>query len=543
MSRYVTRLAAVAVLALCAPVAAQAADVTFVPVADALVRSDNPTSKYGTRLEIRARSSAPEIRSYLRFDVQGVGAAVGATLRLFVTDPSASGGSIGTVADTTWVESTIDFVTSPPISAPFTTGGAAVGGTWVEFDVGSVVTGDGVYNLGLTSPVTDSVIYSSREGANPPQLIVHTGGPSPPNAQFATNPTSGSAPLNVDFTDLSAGGPTIWSWQFGDGGTSPAQSPSHTYDVPGTYTVTLTVSNFIGSDTETKTNLIVVRPPGTPGSVKVMAVGDIACDPTSSSFKAGLGTATRCRQKYTADIVTAAAPDAAIVLGDLQYENATLSNFLASYDKSWGAHKAITYPVVGNHEYNVTGAVGYYDYWGAQAGDRTKGYYSFDLGAWHVIALNSNCSPVGGCAAGSPQEKWLRADLAAHPSTCTLAVWHHPRWSAGGSSSSYGGFWKALYDFNADLVLVGHRHNYQRWAPLSPSGVRDTVRGIREFVVGTGGVSLGSLTEPASYPNLEAWQNTVYGVLELTLNESGYDWRFAPEAGKTYDDSGSAACH
>ncbi|HEX4929341.1 MAG TPA: PKD domain-containing protein, partial [Gaiellaceae bacterium] len=329
--RCVISLVAVAALAVGAPVAAQAADFTFVPVADALVRSDNPTSKYGTRIEIRARSGAPEIRSYLRFDVQGVGPAVGATLRLFVTDPSASGGSIGTVADTTWVESAIAYDTAPPISAPFATSGGAVGGTWVEFDVGSVVTGDGTYNFGLTTAVTDSVIYSSREGLNPPELILHTGGPSPPRAEFSSNPLSGTAPLNVDFTDLSSGGPTTWLWEFGDGGASPEPSPSHTYDVPGTYTVTLTVSNFIGSDTETKTNLVVVREPSAGGSVRVLAAGDIACDPASSSFKAGLGTATRCRQKYTADLVTAAAPDAAIVLGDLQYEAGTLSNFMASY--------------------------------------------------------------------------------------------------------------------------------------------------------------------------------------------------------------------
>lgn len=541
MQRPLLAAAVLAALACAAPAAA--ADAVFVPVADALVRSDNPTSKYGTSTVVRARSTSPEIRSYLRFVVSGFGPAAGATLRLYVTDPSSSGGSIGVVADSTWVESTITYATSPPIGPPVATSGAAVGGTWVEFDVGAVVTGDGTYDLGLTSAVTDSVYYSSREGANPPQLVVRSGGPSPPNAQFGTNPTSGTAPLNVDFTDLSSGGPTAWLWEFGDGTTSPEQSPSHTYETPGTYTVSLTVSNFIGSDTETKAGLITVREPGGAGTVTVLAAGDIACDPASSSFKAGLGTATRCRQKYTADLIAATAPDAVLTLGDLQYESATLANFLASYDLSWGLHRAVTYPAPGNHEYLVAGAAGYFDYWGARAGDRARGYYSFDVGAWHVVVLNSNCSAVGGCGAGSPQEQWLRADLAANASRCTLAAWHHPRWSAGGASSTYAGFWKALYELDADLVVSGHRHNYQRWAPQSPSGVRDTLRGIRQFVVGTGGHSLGSVVEPGKYANLEAYQTSVYGVLELRLNEFGYEWRFLPEAGKTYDDAGSGACH
>ena len=158
---------------------------------------------------------------------------------------------------------------------------------------------------------------------------------------------------------------------------------------------------------------------------------------------------------------------AVLLLGDIQYEDGAYSKFLASYDPSWGRVKSITKPAPGNHEYQSGSAADYYRYFGAAAGDPAKGYYSYDLGGWHLVALNSNCSFVGGCGAGSPQEQWLRADLAAHPASCTLAYWHHPRFSSGahGSDATYTAFWQALYDANAEVVLVGHDHDYERFAP------------------------------------------------------------------------------
>ena len=279
-----------------------------------------------------------------------------------------------------------------------------------------------------------------------------------------------------------------------------------------------------------------------PGT-RIAAVGDIACDPESDSFNGGRGVGLECRQSATSDLVLRAGYRAILALGDLQYENGELSKFRASYDLSWGRRKSITHPAPGNHEYETEGAAGYYRYFGAAAGARQKGYYSFDLGGWHLIALNSNCSEIGGCGAGSMQERWLRADLASHRSTtCTLAYWHHPRFSSGshGNDSTYGAFWQALYDENADLVLVGHDHHYERFAPQSPRGALDRTRGIREFVVGSGGKSLRTFSTVRS--NSRARDSTSFGILELTLRARSYAWRFRPAVG-SFRDSGTGSCH
>ena len=231
-----------------------------------------------------------------------------------------------------------------------------------------------------------------------------------------------------------------------------------------------------------------------------------------------------------------------MTLGDHQYETGTLDEFQRVYSPTWGRLIDRTFPVPGNHEYDP-GAAGYYSYFGARAGDPTKGYYSFDIGAWHLIALNSECSFVGGCQAGSPQETWLRADLAAHPAACTLAYWHKPRFSSGGlhpSSAAFQPLWQALYDAQADVVLSGHAHDYERFAPQAPNGAPDDVRGIRQFVVGTGGRNLQVLG--ALQPNSEVRQNTSFGVLKLVLHPTSYDWQFLPTAGGTFTDSGSRAC-
>ncbi len=192
---------------------------------------------------------------------------------------------------------------------------------------------------------------------------------------------------------------------------------------------------------------------------------------------------------------------------------------------------------------STSGASGYYGYYGPAAGDPKQGYYSYDLGAWHIVVLNGNCSPVGGCGAGSPQEKWLRADLAASPAKCTLAYWHQPRFSSGehGSTSTYKPFWQALYDLGADVVVNGHDHDYERFAPQDPSGVADASKGIRAFVVGTGGA--GQRAFSTIRANSEVRNTGTFGVLRLTLRPASYDWEFLPVAGKTFTDKGTTACH
>jgi Ca2+-binding RTX toxin-like protein len=279
----------------------------------------------------------------------------------------------------------------------------------------------------------------------------------------------------------------------------------------------------------------------------VAAAGNIACDTTSPYFKAGVGTATRCHQAATSKLLTGGI-GAVLALGSTQYCCGTLAAFQASYNTSWGAAKAITHPVPGTREYATPGAAGYFDYFNGPgapngpAGPRGLGYYSFDLGSWHLVALNTNCSQVP-CAAGSAQERWLRADLAAHPTSCTLAFSQAPRFSSGkpGGVLSVKPLWQALYDSGAEVVLSAGARDYERFRPLAPSGRFDAAFGIRQFVAGTGGYGLGAVGPPK--PNSEVLNNTTFGVLELTLHPGGYVWAFVPEAGATFTDSGSGACH
>jgi acid phosphatase type 7 len=225
--------------------------------------------------------------------------------------------------------------------------------------------------------------------------------------------------------------------------------------------------------------------------------------------------------------------------GDHAYPDGSAAEFASCYDPTWGRHKARTYPSPGNHDYHTADAAGYFGYFGSMAGEFGKGYYSYDLGAWHIIVLNSIIS----VEAGSPQEQWLRADLAAHPVACTLAYWHHPRFSSGvvhESDASMQPLWQALYDYGADVVLAGHEHNYERFAPQDPQGVADPTRGIRQFVIGSGGRSHYRFRNPIA--NSEVRNDDTYGVLKLTLHATSYSWEFIPEAGKTFTDSGSAPC-
>ena len=284
----------------------------------------------------------------------------------------------------------------------------------------------------------------------------------------------------------------------------------------------------------------------------IAAAGDIACDPADASFNNGNGNSTTCRQKYTSALLVNNGLAGVLDLGDNQYYCGGYQAYLQSYDLSWGRVKSITHPAVGNHEYLTSGgtdcnsanagAAGYFEYFGAAAGTAGKGYYSFEIGAWHIIALNSNCGDVGGCSATSAQGRWLEADLKAHPNFCTLAFWHIPLFSSGGRASpSTEPFWQTLYDHNADLILTGHDHIYERFAPQTPAGIADPVSGIREFVVGSGGANHTSIAAAAA--NSELSNTDTFGVLKLTLHANSYDWKFVPEAGETFTDSGTGACH
>lgn len=275
--------------------------------------------------------------------------------------------------------------------------------------------------------------------------------------------------------------------------------------------------------------IVDTGPPGSNGNV-LLAAGDIA-------------TCDRDLDEQTARLLDRE-PGTVAAVGDTVYETGTAAEFANCYDPTWGRHKARTRPAVGNHEYLTPNAAGYFGYFGAAAGDPDKGYYSYDLadGRWHVVVLNSNCSRVGGCHVGSPQEQWLRADLAANPTRCTLAYWHHPVFSSGERQRpEVLPLFQALYDNHAEIVISGHAHQYERFAPQTPTRAAAPLRGIRQFVVGTGGRSLqqdfGTVV-----PNSEVRNGTTYGVLRLTLLEDGYQWRFLPVLGQTFSDAGTDIC-
>jgi hypothetical protein len=285
------------------------------------------------------------------------------------------------------------------------------------------------------------------------------------------------------------------------------------------------------------TVLIVVgcRPERSPSPPVVVAAGDIA----------------DCRgggDEATARLVGGIGGSTVLALGDEAYPDGSAEDFQECYDPTWGRFEDRTKPVPGNHEYDTPGAAGYFHYFGGAAGDPAKGYYSYDLGKWHVVALNSNCKEEEGvgCWASSQQARWLKADLAANKDKrCTLAYMHHPRFSSGekhGNTHYVKPLWEALYEGGAEVVLSGHEHNYERFAPQDPGGRADPERGIREFVVGTGG---GKGHYPIGDPvaNSEVHNDETYGVLKLSLRPKSYEWWFVPEEGGTFTDSGSARCH
>ncbi len=258
----------------------------------------------------------------------------------------------------------------------------------------------------------------------------------------------------------------------------------------------------------------------------------------------GAGDIARCGEpgdEQTAALV-ASLPGTVFVAGDGAYDDGSAAQYASCYGPSWGAFRDRTRPVPGNHDYRTDGAAGYLAYWGTQARPSGTTWYSFDVGTWHVIMLDSNCDHVGGCGPESAEGRWLATDLAASPAQCTLAIFHHPRWSSGehGDDRAMDAFWKPLYAAGVDLIVNGHDHDYERFAPLDPSGAEDRKRGIREFVVGTGGGILRQFAATAAHSEFRL--AGTYGVIELVLRPASYAWAFDPASGDVAD-SGSALCH
>lgn len=313
----------------------------------------------------------------------------------------------------------------------------------------------------------------------------------------------------------------------------------HSYKVgarPIWIAIGLLVALFLLEDGVSRHSLHAQSDPqaGREEAATLLAVGDIADCHVDDTH-----------HEQTADLVDSL-PGTIAILGDIAYTKGSPEEFADCYQPSWGRHDGRVRPVPGNHEYGTEGAGGYFAYFGATASPlepdctlRCKGYYSYDLGDWHIVALNSEQAMT----AGSPQEQWLRADLLAHrTSQCTLAYWHHPRFSSGahGDDPRSADVWLALYEAGVDVVLNGHDHDYERFAPMNPNGDVDTARGIREFVVGTGGVATRNFDHP--HPNSEVRKNEVWGVLQLSLYLDHYEWAFKPIAGQQFAESGSAPC-
>ena len=335
--------------------------------------------------------------------------------------------------------------------------------------------------------------------------------------------------LSVTFNDPEPNAaPWAYTVLWGDGTSSTGTTQSaatpitvmHSYASLGQYSARVSVTNSEGAYGEDIVAVSVVAP------YVLVGAGDI-------------GDCTTNKDSLTANLLDAI-PGTVFAAGDIAYPDGTLTDFKNCYAPTWGRHKARTKPVPGNHEYLTPGAKGYFDYFGSAAGPSGKGYYSYNLGDWHIVALNSNIS----MAVGSPQETWLRADLANSTKQCTLAYWHHPLFSSGtGTTTSEArALWDALYAAGAEVVIVGHHHHYERFAPQTPTGVADAVTGIRQFIVGTGGAEgLFGLGPPAA--NSEVSNNSTFGVLKLTLKANSYAWNFIPIAGRTFTDAGSGVCH
>ena len=380
------------------------------------------------------------------------------------------------------------------------------------------------------------------------------GGTGPKTAPQVSAGSNSSLPvgtlyaLSATFTDTTNSSP--WSYQvaWGDGesatGSKSAIAPitaTHTYAAEGNYTVRVSVTNQAGESGDGSLTVSATPP-------IILAAGDI-----------GDCFATRHGDDSTAMLLDSL-QGVVVPLGDDAYDNGTPAEYANCYGPNWGRHKDRTKPVAGNHDYNcglwnttlpgcTTPAAGYFGYFGAAAGDPTKGYYSYTLGSWLVIVLNTGTDRPLNYEAGSPQEQWLRSVLASNTQQCVLAMWHHPRFSTVKDRVPVSYYtkpiWDALYEYGAELVLNGHDHAYQRFAPMRPDGTRDDAHGIRQIAVGTGGgetLYAWADSLPASQ-NLEVRDNRTHGVLKLTLRSGGYDWKFVPASGATFTDSGSGSCH
>lgn len=496
-------LAAVLLLAVtvaAAPTTASGATLTLTAVADSYVRSDQSSTNFGTATQLASNGSTTTTKiSYIRFDVTGLsGPPASATLSYYSQSTGTTKTAVRLVTGA-WDEYTVTYANRPSYGAIISTTGALTAGTWASADVSSVVTGNGSYSFALTTTATASRYADSREAANPPQLILTQNDVSPTPSATSASPTP-----SVSTT------PT---------GTASTSTPPSTSTSPAVDPV-------------------------------IAVAGDIACDPDDLNFYGGAGTTGHCHMKTTANLIQHMKPTAVLALGDEQYNSGSSGDFLASYDKSWGLVKGLTRPAVGNHEYGTSGAGGYFGYFktaatgGTSCLSKCPGYYSFDVGSWHLVAINTECSRLdgaAGCAVGSPQELWLKDDLSKHRNQCTLVFGHRPRWSSNSfASADIAPLINDMAAARVDVYLAGHSHSYERFAPMTGSGAASAT-GITEIVVGTGGSFFTGFGTTVA--NSEVHKSKIFGVLKMTLHAGSYSWSFSADSSTPFSDSGSRNCY
>ena len=708
--------------------------VTITPSADSYVQSDLPSTNFGSSAVLKNITS-PDTRAYLKFDLTGIsGNVTKATFRAFTQTSSGSGYELHSVADNSWVEPGLTYSNRPAVGGTIGTAVNFTANTWTSVDASTYVKAPGIYSFEMNGTSTSLKQYSSKEGANPPQLVIQytpsrrrplsrpsretvsprrsgtrsrrssqsrrsmrrrspwrarasssarrRAGPvrhSPAGSRTATvttgangvatapqlvaNATTGayqvsastngvSSPVTFNLTNTAApppGTPTavdvadsyvrsdVPASNFGSatvliGRTSPEIDSYVKFNVSGlngaplsavlrlwvettgttTYKVyqvadnswtesgltfnnkpafgalaatsgpttagtwmDLDVTGAVGGnglvtlgfttgstagknfgareDTAHAPQLLLTAEPPASGDPVVVAAGDIACSPADPNYNGGAGTATACHEKATSDVVLSLNPLAVITLGDEQYNSGKLTDFLTSYDPTWGRFKDITHPAIGNHEFGQTGASGYFNYFGDNAtplepGCRSncKAWYSYTIGNWRIITLNTECGTNNNnCLAGSEQDLWLQSQLASANAAgqCKLVASHHPKWTSSSfASADIDQLIQDMYAGHTDIYLVGHMHGYERFAPQNPAGQLDTANGITEILSGAGGAFFTGFL--AIQPNSVVHNNDTYGVLKLVLHPHSADFHFVrdPTSG-LFSDSGTVSCH
>ena len=474
-----------------------ASTLTFVTNADAFVEELHPTANNGTLDYLQVESANNRhAEGYIRFAVNGVtGIVQSARLRLYATVNSSTNGPAVYRTGNTWTETGITWNNRPArTGSAIDNKGAINKNTWVEYNVTAAIAGNGTFNFVLVGDSSDEIRFSSRQGSNPPRLVV-TFLPST-NTPTVTRTSTRTATLPPGFTPTRTRTPTA---------TSPSVATA-----TRTRTPTATPPS---AATATRT-------PTSSGSVVLVGAGDIT-------------SCGRNQDEQTAQLLDNI-PGTVFTSGDNAYPDGTYTQFINCYDPTWGRHKSRTKPSPGNHDYHTAGAAGYFQYF-----NNIPSYYAYNLGAWRIYSLNSEIS----VSSTSAQVTWLQNDLSANPRQCVLAYWHKPRWASGsnhGSNSGMQALWQTLYNAGAELVINGHEHQYERFAQMNASGAAVS-QGLREIIAGTGGAGLYPFGTPLAAS--EVRNNTTYGVLKLTLRSTGYDWAFVPVSGSTFTDSGSSNCH